>query len=79
MIDAREFMGFGNASVAIPDDKVLEHIRTIQRIGQIKPSDTLDGRYNLTVEMETGMGKVLCVSLDLISFISYHGQLFTSR
>ncbi|MDR3313968.1 MAG: DEAD/DEAH box helicase family protein [Oscillospiraceae bacterium] len=53
----RDFTGFNNAPVAITDDKVLEHIRNIQRGGQIKPSDTLDGRFNLTIEMETGVGK----------------------
>ena len=57
LYDAQNFTGFNNAPVAIGDDKVLEHIRTIQRSGQIKPSDALDGRYNLTVEMETGVGK----------------------
>jgi type III restriction enzyme len=55
--DARNFTGFNNAPVAIGDDKVLEHIRSIQRQGSIKPSDALDGRFNLTVEMETGVGK----------------------
>jgi len=55
--EASRFTGFNNAPVAITDDKVLEHIRTIQRKGQIKPSDALEGRYNLTVEMETGVGK----------------------
>ena len=55
--EARKFTGFNNAPVAISDDKVLEHIRALQRAGQIKPSDRLDGRYNLTVEMETGVGK----------------------
>ena len=57
LYDGRQFTGFNNAPVAIGDDKVLEHIRAIQRAGQIKPSDALDGRYNLTVEMETGVGK----------------------
>lgn len=55
--DALNFTGFNNAPVAIGDDRVLEHIRTIQRSGQIKQSDELNGRYNLTVEMETGVGK----------------------
>jgi len=54
---AADFTGFGNAPVAIADDKVLEHIQTIQRNGGIKPSDALAGRFNLTVEMETGVGK----------------------
>jgi len=52
-----DFTGFGNAPIVITDDKALDHIRTIQRQGQIKPSDTLDGRFNLTIEMETGVGK----------------------
>ncbi len=55
--DARSFTGFNNAPVVIGDDKILENIRNIQRSGQIKPSESLDGRYNLTVEMETGVGK----------------------
>ena len=55
--DATRWTGFNNAPVAIGDDKILEHIRTIQRAGQIKPSDKLEGRYNLTIEMETGVGK----------------------
>lgn len=54
---ADTFTGFNNAPVSIDDGKILEHIRTIQRAGQIKPSDALDGRFNLTLEMETGVGK----------------------
>ncbi|MDR2697693.1 MAG: DEAD/DEAH box helicase family protein [Holophagales bacterium] len=53
----RKSTGFVNAPVNVSDDKVLEQIRKIQRSGSIKPSDALDGRYNLTVEMETGVGK----------------------
>lgn len=30
--DAKRWTGFNNAPVAIGDDKVLEHIRTIQRV-----------------------------------------------
>jgi type III restriction enzyme len=52
-----DFTGFNNASIAIPDDEVLKRIRAIQQAGQIKPSDSLAGKYNLTIEMETGVGK----------------------
>lgn len=41
----------------LTDDMILERIRKIQRANQIKPSDKLEGRYNLTIEMETGVGK----------------------
>lgn len=32
-------------------------MRKIQRANQLKPSEKLEGRFNLTVEMETGVGK----------------------
>lgn len=50
-------LGFGNAPVSVSDEEVLDHIRAIQRAGQIKPSEKLEGHYNLTIEMETGVGK----------------------
>lgn len=53
----QDFTGFSNAPIVVSDDKILEHIRTLQRQGGIKPSDSLDGRFNLTIEMETGVGK----------------------
>ncbi|MDD3852374.1 MAG: DEAD/DEAH box helicase family protein [Syntrophomonadaceae bacterium] len=52
-----DFTGFSNSPVVVSDDKILEHIRAIQLSGGIKPSETLDGRFNLTIEMETGVGK----------------------
>lgn len=55
--DATRWTGFNNAPVVLSDDKILENLRNIQRQGSIKPSDALDGRFNLTVEMETGVGK----------------------
>ncbi len=54
---ADDFTGFSNAPIVVSDDKILEHIRAIQRASGIKPSDSLVGRYNLTIEMETGVGK----------------------
>ncbi len=36
---------------------ILDNIRKIQRMHQIPPSSALEGRYNLTIEMETGTGK----------------------
>lgn len=49
--------GFGNASIILNDLKVLEHIQKIQLDSLIKRSDKLEGKYNLTIEMETGVGK----------------------
>ena len=55
--DDNKFTGFNNAPVVIEDDKVLEHIQSLQRHAGIKPSVALNGRFNLTIEMETGVGK----------------------
>lgn len=54
-----EFTGWANQKLipALTDGVILEHIRKIQRTNQIKPSDKLEGRFNLTIEMETGVGK----------------------
>lgn len=51
--------GWNNLPIVpeLNDNIILEHLRTIQRANQIKPSDKLEGRYNLTIEMETGVGK----------------------
>lgn len=52
-----EFAGFKNARVILDDSTVLNNIQQIQRANLIKPSNSLEGNYNLTVEMETGVGK----------------------
>ena len=48
MYQMEDFTGFSNAPVIIDDSKILEHIRSLQRSGGIKPSDSLAGRFNLT-------------------------------
>lgn len=52
-----DFTGFKNAKVALDDGIILNNLQKIQRDNLIKPSDILEGRYNLTIEMETGVGK----------------------
>lgn len=57
--EAERFTGFGNSKLVpeLNDGVILENINKIQRSNQIEPSKELAGRYNLTVEMETGVGK----------------------
>lgn len=54
-----DFTGWSNNKLvpSLTDDVILDRIRKIQIHNQIKPSDKLEGRYNLTIEMETGVGK----------------------
>ena len=57
--DTERFTGFSNAKLLpeLNENIILENINKIQRFYQIEPSEQLEGRYNLTVEMETGVGK----------------------
>ena len=57
-----DFTGWSNQRIVpeLNDQIVLEHLQKIQRANQIAPSKKLEGRndgYNLTIEMETGVGK----------------------
>lgn len=59
MDEEKDFTGWGNQKIVpeLNDSLILEHINKIQRANQIKPSVKLEGRFNLTIEMETGVGK----------------------
>lgn len=49
--------GFKNSPIILPEEDVLENIRKVQLRNGLKPSERLAGKYNLTIEMETGTGK----------------------
>ena len=57
--EEQDFTGWGNQRIVpeLNDGIILEHLNKIQRTYQIEPSKKLEGKYNLTVEMETGVGK----------------------
>lgn len=57
--DDEDFTGWSNQRIVpkLNDRLILKNINEIQRANQIKPSTNLEGRYNLTIEMETGVGK----------------------
>lgn len=62
MNEEQDFTGWSNQKIVpeLSDQFVLEHIQKIQRANQIAPSSKLEGRsdgFNLTIEMETGVGK----------------------
>mgnify|MGYP000963767366 CR=1 FL=1 len=62
LTEEEEFTGWSNHRIIpeLNDQLILEHLQKIQRANQIAPSSKLEGRvdgYNLTVEMETGVGK----------------------
>src|SRR5690606_11986619 len=49
--------GLRNNPIKLLDYEVLDNIRGIQRRNGLKLSQRLEGRFNLTIEMETGTGK----------------------
>lgn len=59
LTDEDNFTGWRNQKIVpeLNDRLILENINKIQRANQIKPSTKLEGKYNLTIEMETGVGK----------------------
>ncbi len=54
-----DYTGWSNAKIVpqLSDRIILENINRIQRNNQIAPSHKLEGKFNLTIEMETGVGK----------------------
>lgn len=49
--------GFKNNPILLTDDQILANIRKVQQRNGLRLSERLEGRYNLTIEMETGTGK----------------------
>lgn len=59
LTEEEDYTGFRNQPIVpeLNDAIILENINKIQRTGQLAPSKQLEGRFNLTIEMETGVGK----------------------
>ena len=59
VITGLEFTGWNNNPIVqeLNDRKILYKINEIQRKNNLKPDEHLFGKYNLTIEMETGVGK----------------------
>lgn len=59
---------------SLTDEKILEHIQTIQRANQIEPSTELaEHGYNLTIEMETGTGKTYTYIKTMYELYKHYG------
>ena len=73
LTDSLNDTGFKNAKVVLDDAQVLNNIQQIQRANLIKPSDCLEGTYNLTVEMETGVGKTYTYIKTMYELNKHYG------
>ena len=75
LTDDTDFTGWRNERIVpeLSDKLILEHLQKVQRTNQIKPSDKLEGRYNLTIEMETGVGKTYTYIKTMYELNKYYG------
>jgi type III restriction enzyme len=75
LTEEEDFTGWSNQKIVpeLSDHLILEHVQKIQRNNQIKPSDKLEGRYNLTIEMETGVGKTYTYIKTMYELNKHYG------
>ncbi len=73
--DTEAYTGWRNERLVpeLTDSRILEQLNKIQRTNQIKPSEKLEGRYNLTVEMETGVGKTYTYIKTMYELNKHYG------
>ena len=74
-LEEMSFTGWRNEPIVpeLSDQVVLEHLNKIQRANQIASSPRLEGRYNLTIEMETGVGKTYTYIKTMYELNQHYG------
>ena len=75
LTDEDDFTGWRNERILpeLSDRIILEHLQKVQRTNQIKPSEHLEGHYNLTIEMETGVGKTYTYIKTMYELNKHYG------
>ena len=70
-----DFTGWSNHRIVpeLSDRIILENLQKVQRANQLKPSDNLEGRFNLTIEMETGVGKTYTYIKTMFELNKHYG------
>ncbi len=79
LTDDEDFTGWRNEPIVpeLTDKIILERLNKIQRINQIEPSLKLERsescKYNLTIEMETGVGKTYTYIKTMYELNKHYG------
>lgn len=75
LTEEEDYTGWRNERVVpgLSDDRILEQLNKVQRANGIAPSRKLEGRYNLTVEMETGVGKTYTYIKTMYELNKHYG------
>lgn len=75
LINDPYFTGWCNQQIVpqLSDNIILENLNKVQRVNLIAPSPKLEGRYNLTIEMETGVGKTYTYIKTMYELNKHYG------
>lgn len=79
LTDDEDFTGWRNEPIVpeLTDKIILERLNKIQRLNQIEPSAKLERsescKYNLTIEMETGVGKTYTYIKTMYELNKHYG------
>ncbi|MGI6578792.1 MAG: type III restriction-modification system endonuclease [Saccharofermentanales bacterium] len=75
LTEEEDFLGWLNAPIVpeLSNQIILKNIQKIQRENLIEPSSKLEGRYNLTIEMETGVGKTYTYIKTMYELNKHYG------
>lgn len=75
LTDEEDFTGWSNHKIVpeLSDRIILENLQKVQRTNQLKPSEKLEGHYNLTIEMETGVGKTYTYIKTMYELNKHYG------
>ena len=75
LINDPYFTGWCNQPVVpqLSDNVILENLNKVQRVNLIAPSSRLEGKYNLTIEMETGVGKTYTYIKTMYELNKHYG------
>ena len=75
LTDEEDFTGWSNHKILpeLSDRIILENLQKVQRTNQLKPSEKLEGHFNLTIEMETGVGKTYTYIKTMYELNKHYG------
>ena len=79
LTDEEDFTGWRNEPIVpgLSDEVILSNLQKVQRANQLKPSERLEGskscKYNLTIEMETGVGKTYTYIKTMYELNKHYG------
>ncbi len=75
LTDEEDFTGWSNHKIVseLSDRIILENLQKVQRANQLKPSAKLEGHFNLTIEMETGVGKTYTYIKTMYELNKHYG------